>query len=168
MTIPLLLLFAIICAAWRFLDGMDHQDSGLPTWARNLGTIALALAAAVYARGFGVEPVWMASCAGISIIVGETNWQSPTWQAIRFACPAALAVMPLDAWQGWPYVAACALGGLAYPALFAIHARWPLPRLWRLRRMGDDGQPHFAFSGPEAYARLPLGAAIIGGLALVG
>lgn len=143
-------LFLLVGALWRFLDGMSRETTGLATGMRNAGTIILALGAGWYS-GVGWWFLWASGWAAASIIIGCTNWNNWTWQAIRFGGVAAIAVLPIGP-TAWPYVVACALGGLAYPALACVDHL--LPR-WRW------------LDGYEAYARFPLGAAVIGGLAFL-
>lgn len=150
MTIQFLiaLLFLPAGAAIRFIDGLSAETSGIATGFRNLITVAACITAA-WCGGMEWWCLWAGGWAAASLIVGETKWQSPTWQAIRFGGMAAIAMLPIGL-AGLPYVAACIAGGLAYPALAALESR--LPRWW-------------LFDGSEAYARLALGAAVIGGLA---
>lgn len=140
-------LFLLAGAIWRFLDGMSRETTGIVTGLRNAGTIILALGAGWYS-GAGWWFLWAGGWAAASIILGCTKWTDWTWQALRFGGVGAIAALPFGL-SGLPYVAACALGGLAYPALARVDHL--LPR-WRW------------LSGYEAYARLPLGAAVIGGL----
>lgn len=146
-----ILLFCLAGAAWRFIDGLSRETSGIRTGWRNAGTVALAVAAA-WVGGLGWWAPWAGGWMAAALIVGETKWESWTWQAIRFGGPAAVAVLPLGM-DGLPYVVAAAGAGLAYPALATIGHR--LPRFW-------------LFDGFEAYARLALGLAVIGGLAGLG
>lgn len=149
-TLLIFLTFAIAGAVWRFIDGLSADTSGIRTGLRNVVTVALASAAA-WAGDMGWLSLWAGPVAALSLIIGETRWQSSTWQAIRFGGMAALAVLPFGL-AGWPAVVAAALGGLSYPALFHFDAH--LPRRW-------------LFDGAEAYARFALGAGVIGGLTLV-
>ncbi len=121
----------------------------IATGFRNVGTITQVMGAA-WIGGMGWWSLWAGAIAAGSLIIGCTNWSNPTWQAIRFGGPAALAVLPIGI-AGWPAVVAACLGGLSYPALMRVGLR--LPRFW-------------LFDGFEAYARLLLGAGVIGGLAL--
>lgn len=148
---------AVACGAWRFVDGLSKETSGIATGIRNVVTVALAFAAAwqPWAHGWGAPdwPVfWYAAGASASIIIGCTRWEDWTWQAIRFGGMAAATALPAGLVGGWIYVAACIAAGLAYPALARVDG-W-LPRWWR-------------FDGFEAYARFAIGAAVLGGLSML-
>ncbi|MBC7907036.1 MAG: hypothetical protein H7Y60_09865 [Rhodospirillaceae bacterium] len=149
MDILLILLLTLAGAVWRFIDGMSVETTGIATGLRNLVTIALAVTAA-WIGGMGWWSPWAGGIAAASLMIGCTNWSNPTWQAIRFGGPAALAVLPLGM-AGLPAIIAATMGGLSYPALMRLNLA--LPRFWLV-------------DGWEAYARLVLGAGVIGGLAL--
>lgn len=153
---------ALFGALWRFVDGLDRSQSRIPAAIRGVIFFAAALVVCKLTGKTWLLAAFMASAATLNIIVGHTKWDDWTWQACRFSMFAAWTVLPLnDFAHTWPYVFLCAVAGLSYPVLFLVdgqglHLDAPkrLPR-WRL------------LDGPEAYARLPLGAAILGGLALV-
>lgn len=143
-------LFLLLGGAWRFIDGLSRESTGIPTGFRNAVAVAIAISAACSA-GLGWWSLWAGAVAAASVIIGETRWESWTWQAIRFGGLAAVAVLPVGL-PALPYVVACALGGLCYPALALVEDRLP--------RWGW-------FDGFEAYARVPLGAVVLGGLAFL-
>lgn len=143
--------FMLLGAVWRFVDGLSGETSGIPTSVRNVVTIGLCLGSAWWSLGSEWAAMWTGGCAALSIIIGCTKWEDWTWQAIRFGGMAAIAVVPLGlGWWCLVYIAPCALAGMSYPALGRVDRY--LPRWW-------------LFDGWEAYARLLLGAAIVGGLA---
>lgn len=148
-------LFLLAGAAWRFWDGLGKKDARAVTGVRAVVGVAVALAAAWWSQGLDLVVLWLGGWAALNLIVGHTSWMDWKWQALRFSMVAALTVYPLGpSAAGWGYIAACAVAGLSYPLLFWLNERWPLPRWW-------------LFDGPEAYARLPLGAAVIGGLSFL-
>jgi len=88
--------------------------------------------------------LWMAGVATASIAMGYTKWQDWRYQALRFGLPAYVVVNPLwfvpaheFTYHGLIYVAGCAAAGASYAFIL------------------------------ERYCRLFLGAAVIGGLALL-
>lgn len=183
-------LFVIVAGIWRFIDGGSRETFGIPTGLRNVGTALLALGASLYAMNFDwallvtLDPkaltltlysdwryAWAllpASMATASIIIGWTNWANAPWQFVRFALPAAIAIGPMfyyDVVNAWAfgYVVACGLAGASYTLLMKFDSK--LPRWFVID--GFENGPHLLFDGFEAYARIPLGGAVVGGLAFL-
>ena len=168
-----MLLTVQICAVlfgalWRFWDGLDRSQSRLPAALRGVIFFAAALAVCKLTGKTWPLAVYMAGFATLNIVVGHTKWDDWTWQALRFSTFGALTVLPLDDFAHTVYyVAALIFAGVAYPLLFEM--RNVLPRWGNLGPDPTDaeGRDRYMFDGPEAYARLPLGAAILGGLAFL-
>lgn len=168
MVLSLTITAALFGALWRFWDGLDRSQSRLPAAFR--GVIFAVAAVAVCKLSGKTWPVtlFMAAAATLNITVGHTDWKDWAWQAIRFGSVAALTVLPLNHFSSSiGYVAMCAGAGMFYPWLFWYHKQNPLPRWINIGPdpMDAEGCDRYLFDGPEAYARLPLGAAILGGLA---
>lgn len=154
MTWLALCALVVLGAGWKWWDG--RGGDGL-TWLRSV-LLGLMLGAAVWPLGW--LGLWVAAVTAVSLTVGQTKWEDWLWQGLRYSSMAALAVLPIGL-AAWPYVAACALGGLAYPLAFWMHER--VVRLPVIKVRGA-----VLFDGPEAWARLFLGASVIGGLGLTG
>jgi hypothetical protein len=145
--------FVVIGALHSFADGMSRDTTGLPTGVRNGATLVIALTAGWYAGLAPMVVVWSGCAAALSIIIGETKWESWTWQAIRFGGMGAVTVLPLGL-DAWPYVLACTMAGVSYTGLEWAYLHGWLPSWWQFR-------------GGEAYARLVRGGAVLGGLAFL-
>ena len=126
-------------AAWQWWDGHGQKYGGVRTLVR----LAIAAVIASFA-------VWLAdlsmlqsiACVVVALLnthMGYTKWESYQWMIPRFGGPA-LIIFALTG--SWLYVLLCAGAGALYPKLSEY------PR-------------------GEELARLPRGAAILGGLALL-
>lgn len=150
-----LMIIAVILAmtagaVWRLVDGHGWG----PTAVRVPLAFIIAAAAALLSVGETWWIVWLAGWAGLNIIVGHTDWSDFLWMPLRFGSVAALTILPYGT-DAWLYVALCAIAGLCYPLFMILD----LPKVTIRGVQVIDGQ--------EAWARLPAGAFIIGGLALL-
>lgn len=143
---------AAFLAAGALVRLIDGANTGVPNGARVALFYALAIGGAAYA-GAGLWALWVGGWAATSIVWGQTRWEDPGYQALRFGVPAMIGAAPF--WTG----------GLLYVGLGVAAAVSYLPLVWLDRRIGLPRW--WIFDGPEAYYRLPMGAAIIGGCALL-
>ena len=152
-------LVVLAAGAWRWIDGAGWG----PTWARVAVAVVIASAAGYLGLGLNLWLLWIAPVALASVLIGQTDWEDWGWMACRYSTFAALAVLPLGRGLGvWIYVGLCGAAGLVYPLLFAIDARR------KAAGKPIDWGSGFGFDGPEAWARIPLGMATLGGLTVLG
>jgi hypothetical protein len=111
----------------------------LPTLAR-LGVAGLIVGLALWSTGL---PILVSIICGVVALLnthmGYTKWESYKWMIPRFGVPALVVFLLTGSWL---YPLLCATAGAIYPLLYNVNRG-------------------------EEIARLPRGAAILGGLSLI-
>lgn len=144
------ILFAAAGALLRLFDGTngDFGSLNIRNGYRVGATIALSIASWGLALGWTSPAMWGAAWAALIIICGTVRWEDWGRQALQWST-AGLSAVWLIGPEGWPVPVAFLAPAIAYPGLFWLNARWPLPTQGWL-------------DNPEAYARLAAGGAAIG------